>query len=78
MSRAIRQHLRSNVVGYIALFCFAMGGTAYATHPGGANTAASAPATSRTGQVQNADDWDRVAQRLGHATPTAGSRTRST
>ncbi len=38
MSNRISAHLRSNVVGYIALFCFAMGGTAYATHPGGANT----------------------------------------
>ena len=34
----IRGHLRSNVVGYVAIFLFAIGGTAYATHPGGANT----------------------------------------
>ncbi|MEK6326266.1 MAG: hypothetical protein AABM66_01920 [Actinomycetota bacterium] len=53
MSRAIRQHLRSNVVGYIALLCFAMGGTAYATHPGGANTISTADIID--GQVQNAD-----------------------
>ena len=53
MSRAIRQHLRSNVVGYIALFCFAMGGTAYATHPGGANTISTGDI--QDGQVQNAD-----------------------
>jgi hypothetical protein len=26
----IRDHIRSNIVGYIALFCFAMGGSAYA------------------------------------------------
>ena len=26
----IREHLRSNVVGYVALFCFAMSGTAVA------------------------------------------------
>ncbi len=38
MSRGIRGHLRSNVVGYVAIFLFAIGGTAYATHPGGANT----------------------------------------
>jgi hypothetical protein len=30
MSKRIRAHLRSNVVGYIALFCFAMSGTAAA------------------------------------------------
>ncbi len=30
MSRRIRAHLRSNVVGYLALFCFAMSGTATA------------------------------------------------
>jgi hypothetical protein len=29
MSRAIREHIRSNVVGYIAIFMFAIGGTAY-------------------------------------------------
>ena len=38
MSRRIRAHLRTNVVGYVAIFLFAIGGTAYATHPGGANT----------------------------------------
>jgi hypothetical protein len=41
MSKAIREHIRSNVVGYIAIFMFAMGGTAYATHPGGADTISS-------------------------------------
>ena len=40
-SSRIRDHIRSNVVGYIAIFMFAMGGTAYATHPGGANTISS-------------------------------------
>ena len=30
MSKRIRAHLRSNVVGYIALFCFAISGTAFA------------------------------------------------
>jgi hypothetical protein len=29
MSRAIREHIRSNVVGYVAIFMFAIGGTAY-------------------------------------------------
>ena len=41
MSERIRTHLRTNVVGYIAIFLFAIGGTAYATHPGGANTISS-------------------------------------
>jgi hypothetical protein len=36
----IRNHIRSNVVGYLALF-FAFSGVAYATHPGGANTISS-------------------------------------
>ncbi len=36
MSGRIREHLRSNVVGYIALFCFAFSGTAVALD--GANT----------------------------------------
>ena len=30
MSSAIREHLRSNIVGYIAIFMFAIGGTAFA------------------------------------------------
>jgi len=50
MSTRIREHLRSNVVGYIAIFLFAIGGTAYATHPGGANTINSADIID--GQVQ--------------------------
>jgi hypothetical protein len=37
-SGRVRRHLRSNVIGYVALFCVVAGGTAYATHPGGANT----------------------------------------
>ena len=37
MSTRIRQHIRSNVYGLIAIF-IALGGTAYATHPGGDNT----------------------------------------
>lgn len=36
----LRTHVRTHVVGYIALFV-ALGGTAYATHPGGANTISS-------------------------------------
>jgi hypothetical protein len=31
-------HLRNNVIGYVALFFALTMGTAYATHPGGANT----------------------------------------
>jgi hypothetical protein len=30
MQNRIRDHIRSNIVGYIAVFCFAMGGSAYA------------------------------------------------
>ena len=41
ISSGIRRHLRANVVGYVALFV-ALSGTAYASHPGGANTINSA------------------------------------
>jgi hypothetical protein len=37
ISARIRHHIRSNAIGYLALFV-ALSGTAYATHPGGANT----------------------------------------
>ena len=53
MYTTISQHLRSNIVGYLALFCFAMGGTAYATHPGGADTISSEDIID--GNVKNAD-----------------------
>lgn len=52
LSHATRAHIRSNVVGYIALFCFAVGGTAIA---------ATAPKNSvksksiKNGQVKTAD-----------------------
>jgi hypothetical protein len=36
MSKAIREHIRSNVVGYVAIFMFATGGTAYGLN--GTNT----------------------------------------
>jgi len=42
MARRIREHLRRNVVGYVALFFTLSMGTAYATHPGGADTISSA------------------------------------
>ncbi len=41
MSARLRAHIRSNVIGYVAIFLFAVGGTASATHPGGANTISS-------------------------------------
>ena len=37
MSKRLRDHLRSNLVGYLGVF-LALSGTAYATHPGGDNT----------------------------------------
>jgi hypothetical protein len=46
VSSRIREHFRSNIVGYIAIFLFAISGTAYATHTGGANTISS-------GDIQN-------------------------
>jgi hypothetical protein len=40
MSTRIAKHIRSNVLGLVAIF-IALGGTAYATHPGGADTISS-------------------------------------
>jgi hypothetical protein len=40
-STTIRNHLRSNVIGYVALFV-ALSGTAMASHPGGADTISAA------------------------------------
>jgi hypothetical protein len=51
MSERIRGHLRSNVVGYIALFCFAMSGTAIALD--GSNTVFSDDIVN--GEVKAAD-----------------------
>ncbi len=45
-STRVRTHLRNNVVGYVAMFFAIGGGTAWATHPGGANTIS-------TGDIQN-------------------------
>jgi hypothetical protein len=56
LSTRIRRHLQGNVVGYVALFCFAMGGTAYATHPGGTNTISSADIIN--GEVRSGDIGD--------------------
>jgi hypothetical protein len=42
MSHPISNHIRSNVVAYVALFFALSGGVAFATHPGGANTISSA------------------------------------
>jgi hypothetical protein len=54
MSRTgIRDHIRSNVVGYVAIFLFAAGGTAYATHPGGLDTISSDDIIN--GAVKSAD-----------------------
>jgi len=54
VSGRIADHIRSNVVGYIALFCFAMGGTTYAATGGnlvlGAKNSATTP-TSLTAPV---------------------------
>jgi trimeric autotransporter adhesin len=51
----VRDHIRSNVVGYVVLF-FALSGTAYATHPGGANTISSGDMID--GQVRSLDLGD--------------------
>src|SRR5687768_726818 len=48
----VGEHIRSNVVGYIALFCFAIGGTAVANH-GDPNSITSRDIVN--GQVKNRD-----------------------
>ncbi|MGH2428163.1 MAG: hypothetical protein ACRDGV_04645 [Candidatus Limnocylindria bacterium] len=53
MGSRIRAHIRSNVVGYVALFFALSMGTAYATHPGGANTISSVDIVD--GEVKNKD-----------------------
>ena len=53
MSKLVRDHVRSNVVGYLALFLVLTMGTAYATHPGGANTISTQDIIN--GQVRAAD-----------------------
>jgi hypothetical protein len=53
MSRRVSNHIRSNVVGYLALFFVLTMGTAYATHPGGANTIGSGDIIN--GEVRNDD-----------------------
>jgi hypothetical protein len=52
MSARIGSFMRHNVLGLVAIF-IALGGTAYATHPGGANTISSGDIID--GQVQNPD-----------------------
>lgn len=53
MQTKIRNHIHSNVVGYVALFFALSGGVAWATHPGGANTINSADIID--GQVKEPD-----------------------
>jgi len=63
MSRRVSNHIRNNVVGYVALFFALSGGAAWAVHPGGANTISSGDiingevksADVGTGEVQNSD-----------------------
>jgi hypothetical protein len=56
MGERVRQHIRQNVVGYVALFLVVTGGTAYATHPGGADTISSPDIINN--EVQTADIRD--------------------
>src|ERR671910_197676 len=53
MDGKIRDHIRSNIVGYVSLFFALSLGTAYATHPGGANTISSGDIIN--GEVKNDD-----------------------
>jgi hypothetical protein len=49
----IRNHIRSNLIGYVALFFALGGGAAWATHPGGVNTISSGDIIN--GEVQRPD-----------------------
>ena len=71
MSKRIREHLRSNVVGYVAIFLFAVGGTAYATHPGGANTISTGDIIN--GEVKSADVGDGEVRNSDLAADAVGS-----
>lgn len=62
-SSKVREHIRANVVGYVALFFALSGGVAFATHPGGANTISSGDIIDR--EVRPAD-IDLNAVRSGH------------
>jgi len=53
MHKQVADHIRSNVVGYVALFFALTGGVAWATHPGGANTISTGDI--QNGQVTNPD-----------------------
>src|SRR5262245_60064197 len=53
MHEQVADHIRSNVVGYVALFFALTGGVAWATHPGGADTISTADI--QNGQVTNPD-----------------------
>jgi hypothetical protein len=53
LSSRIRRHIRTNVVGYVSLFFALSLGTAYATHPGGANTISSGDIINQ--EVKNDD-----------------------
>lgn len=52
-SDRVREHIRHNVVGYIALFCFAVGGTAIAGNTAPTNSVVSK--SIKDGQVKKAD-----------------------
>jgi hypothetical protein len=53
MQARIHNHIRSNIVGYVALFFALSGGAAWATHPGGLNTISSDDIIN--GAVKSAD-----------------------
>jgi hypothetical protein len=56
MGEKIRQHIGSNVVGYVALFFALSGGAAWATHPGGANTISSTDIIDNEVKTQDVRD----------------------
>jgi Chaperone of endosialidase len=71
MSNRIGNHIRSNAVGYIALFIALTGGTAWATHPGGANTISSGDI--QNGEVKTGDIGDLEVKAADVAADSLGS-----
>lgn len=64
VSTQIRQFIRSNLIGIVALFV-ALGGTAYATHPGGADTISSGDLIDQQVRTQDLRDEAVTGPKLG-------------
>jgi hypothetical protein len=71
MPRRVSNHIRNNVVGYVALFFAISGGAAWAVHPGGANTISSGDIIN--GEVKSLDVGDGEVKNADLAADSVGS-----